>query len=339
MCSIVGAAGPIDKLPSRKKQEFHELLSCMFSMAEIRGRDAAGFWVWRGDHYVFEKRPGPAQDLIARSMRWKSLRFNPGQLYLLHTRAATDGDPNENINNHPHIGDFSVMVHNGCLWSHQQICHNYGLDTISSCDSETLLRLVEKFGGVKDGLKKAFKIAQGSSGTATIACAFIDRRNPDRIYLARNHGNPCYVYESKRFKATFFASKEEIAERAVELMYNKDVKVEDILGAPKNVTPFYLYELKADGTYSDKWLTSTTTTQSYVGRRHDWEEYADTDPFAVGKTQITGFQMDILGNLTEIVDFEETSKNEINESLDLPVMPSDVAEDLASFLTAQVEED
>ena len=107
MCSIVGAAGPIDKLSSKLKQEFHEFLSCLFSMAELRGRDAAGYWVWRGDHYVYEKRPIPAEDMIERSAQWKSLRYNPGSLYLLHTRAATDGDPNDNVNNHPHMGEHS----------------------------------------------------------------------------------------------------------------------------------------------------------------------------------------------------------------------------------------
>jgi len=344
MCSIAGAAGPIHKLSGKLRAEFHEFLSCLFTMAELRGRDAAGFWVWRGDHYVYEKRPIPAEDLIQRSPRWKGLRFNPGTLYLLHTRAATDGDPNENINNHPHMGDHSVMIHNGMVWSHQSIASQYSLDMKTDCDSEVLMRLAECVDDIKDGLKFMYNVCSDSTGTDSIATAFVDRRDPNRILLSRNSGNPCYIYPSERFGCTFFVSTEQIFEEALELLYG--TKSPKVIGAKSHdVKIGHLYELKEDGTWDSEFLVHPS---SYG--RHTVYNYDDDDDDTVQSSPAyikvllgsTGMSVDITGDMTPLVEEvddedipEDNSDLEFMESME---MPEEVQTELRNFLDQKIRE-
>jgi predicted glutamine amidotransferase len=319
-------------------------------MAEIRGRDAAGFWVWRDDHYVFEKRPIPAEDLIRRSPRWKSLRYHPGSLYLLHTRAATEGDPNDNVNNHPHIGKHSVMVHNGCIFNFESIVRDQNLSLGSDCDSEVLLRLAEAKESVEDGLKHMFQITHANTGTASIAVAVVDRRTPDRIFCTRNMGNPLYLVRSERFNCTFFVSTEQIFELALEMLYeSKDLKV--IGGTVETVSPHYLYELTADGKWSSKHLVSFYQQPSF-GYGHN-SEYDDDDVVLV-KHYVSGivdgvpYSIDISGNMTKLgeeepeedladLEFMEDDKEGMGfvQSME---MTEEIEDDLRAYLQEKMRE-
>lgn len=347
MCSIVGAAGQIADLPPKLRQEFHEFLSCLFTMAELRGRDAAGFWVWRGDHYVYEKRPIPAEDLIQRSPRWKSLRFNPGSLYLLHTRAATDGDPNENVNNHPHIGEHGVMVHNGCVWNHESIVHAESLDMKSECDSEVLLRLTEARDDAADGLENMFLRVDEHTSTASIAVAFVDRRNPDRIYLARNSGNPCYLYRSERFNCTFFVSTEQIFDMAIEWLYG--VKTPKVIGAKSDcLLTHELYELLEDGTSQHRHLVTLPTKyggyhRGVYGGQYNYDDDDDDvearhyarvllnrSPYSVS---VTG-EMEPLGEAADEEEYEEDNAD--LEFMEAMTMPDDVEDRLRAYIAEKM---
>jgi len=344
MCTIAGAAGPINKLPTKLKTEFHEFLSCLFTMSELRGRDAAGFWVWRKDHYVYEKRPTPAEDLIQRSPRWKGLRFNPGSLYLLHTRAATDGDPNDNVNNHPHMGEHSVMIHNGMIWGHEAIATQYGLDMKTDCDSEVLLRLAEIMDDIKEGLKFMYETAGDSHGTDSIATAFVDRRDPTRILLSRNSGCPCYIYKSKRFGCTFFVSTEDIFERALEMLYK--TKSPKIIGAKsENVDTNWLYSLYDDGSVNKEFLVKPSSYYS----RPATADYDDNDTVVEAKeyAQVLlgsrGLILDVTGSMKSPVEYQEEEEIDLGYDDDLEFMesvemPKNIELHLRNFLDAKIVE-
>lgn len=348
MCSIVGAAGPIEQLSPKLKQEFHEFLSCLFTMAELRGRDAAGYWVWRGNHYVFEKRPIPAEDLIQRSAQWKSLRYNPGSLYLLHTRAATDGDPNDNINNHPHMGEHSVMIHNGMIWSHDTIAHVESLSMKSECDSEVLLRLAEARDDIVEGLQYMYETTHQASGNASIAVAFVDRRDPTQILLSRNSGNPCYVYRSERFNCTFFASTDTIFERALEMLYG--VKTPHTIEAKaENVSTYDLYRLDgATGTYEKEELVRLSHGvyggSGYYSQADDWEEDWDDDEEETHYTEVLfnnramsvslDGDMNLIAEKLQLEDDEEETKAFGEEPIP---MPDEVEQDLMRYLNQKLQ--
>jgi predicted glutamine amidotransferase len=346
MCTIAGCAGPIDKLSSKLRAEHHEFMSCLFTTSELRGRDAAGFWVWRGDHYVYEKRPTPAEDLIDRSPRWKGLRFNPGSLYLLHTRAATDGDPNENMNNHPHMGEHSVMIHNGMIWGHQAIAAQYGLNMKTDCDSEVLLRLAEAVPDLTEGLKFMYETADASGGTDSIATAFVDRRDPKRILLSRNSGNPCYTYYSTRFGCTFFVSTEDIFERALEMLYK--TKSPKVIGAKsESISTNWLYSLYDDGTVEKQFLVSPHRTYGHFGSFRNYGYESDEEDTIVEQKQYAlvmlggrTMSLDVLGNMEvlineddEDIELEKDEELELMESLE---MPQETESMLRGFLQAKL---
>jgi len=336
ICSIAGAAGPIHKLSKRLQAEFHEFLSCLFTMSELRGRDASGFWVWRNDHYIFEKRPTAAEDLIERSPRWKGLRYNPGSLYLIHTRAATDGDPNENSNNHPHIGEHSVMIHNGMIWGHNTIAIQHDLKMKTDCDSEVLLRLAESVEDIKDGLKLMYQVANDSNGTDSIATAFVDRRAPNKIYLSRNSGNPCHIYYSKRFGCTFFISTDIIFERALEMLYKtKNPKVIEAKGESIDVN--YLYELSEDGSYKKEFLVDAVTSRYSNNEFLDFEEdETEIDHYISGYFAGQMMSIALCGTMTVIETEEVDSDAEFTESIK---MPWDIEQNLREYIKLKVGEE
>lgn len=339
MCSIVGAAGPIHNLSNKLKAEFHEFLSCLFSMAEVRGRDASGFWVWRGDHYVYEKRPIPAENLIQRSPRWKSLRYHPGTLYLLHTRAATEGDPNENVNNHPHIGQHSVMVHNGCIFNYEAIMKAEGLELRSDCDSEVLLRLTETQDCIEEGLCHMFRTVHDHTLTASMAIAVVDRRQPNKILCTRNSSNPLYLYRCEKFNCTFFVSTEQIFEYALKLLY----KVDDpkVIGAKvQTVEPHWLYELLEDGTITSRHLI-TLPIKTYSSINNDNEEEIEIQPYITCLVNNIPYKIDVSGNMTSMAQIDEDDEvdyDELGSIEEVLEMPREIANELRAYLQTKVNQ-
>ena len=82
------------------------LARCLLSALVVRGRDASGAaWTADGDVW-FHKQPLPGPRYAP------SLPMDPTtQTAILHTRAATNGDPADNVNNHPHSLPGVTGVH------------------------------------------------------------------------------------------------------------------------------------------------------------------------------------------------------------------------------------
>jgi glucosamine 6-phosphate synthetase-like amidotransferase/phosphosugar isomerase protein len=337
MCTIVGAAG---KVPPKLQAEFHDFMSALFTTAEQRGRDASGFAVWRGDHLVSERRPIPAQDLIQRSNKWRGLIYNPGELYICHTRAATEGDPNDIVNNHPHFGRFMVMVHNGGIRTCDKIVRENKLSLTTDCDSEILLRLIEQKSNSHAGMKHLFEIMEkpGNGGGYAVAC--IDRRNPTEILLAREHTKPLYVFPCKKFNVTFFASTVAVFEDAVKYMYGTSAWRTSFVEKDEKVDVFHLYALKNDGTYTKEKIYESTS--SYGGWHGGSGPYYPTRNKSL-KRLVSGYSMriaapnekefdyDIRGNLTEIVATTGETGSENNIYGDIEVMPEKIEQRLVEF--------
>src|SRR5262249_33593856 len=60
-----------------------------------------------------------------------------------HCRFATQGSPDDNINNHPHPADGGWIVHNGQVHNYRELVGRLGLHPVSDCDSEVLGLLIE----------------------------------------------------------------------------------------------------------------------------------------------------------------------------------------------------
>src|SRR5215468_9084244 len=66
------------------------------------------------------------------------------RLLIGHCRYATQGDPRDNITNHPHPCDGGWFVHNGMIREYDSLLGRFGLNPVSECDSEVLGLLVEQ---------------------------------------------------------------------------------------------------------------------------------------------------------------------------------------------------
>jgi glucosamine 6-phosphate synthetase-like amidotransferase/phosphosugar isomerase protein len=322
--------------------EFHDFMSALFTTAEARGRDASGFAVWRGDHLISERRPIPAQDLVQRSNKWRSLIYNPGELYICHTRSATEGDPNDIVNNHPHFGRFMVMIHNGGVSSWRKIIKEEKISLDTDCDSEVLLRLMEQRASGKNGMKHLMTTMEKPGNNGGYAIAAIDRRKPSEILLGREHSKPLFVFPCKKFNVTFFASTLAVFEDAIKYMYGTSKWRSSLCEKEEKCDPFHLYILKKDGTYTKERLLETNyrTTTVYQGgySHHRADPKRLVDNCKMRCTIVGGkeFDFDIRGNLIEIVSVGE-SGSEDNIYGSVPEMPPKVERNLVEFCQGVTE--
>ena len=64
-----------------------------------------------------------------------------------HTRHATHGSVNDEINNHPHLyateNVVGAVTHNGVIFNHENIAKRNGVKMEGECDSEIIARLLE----------------------------------------------------------------------------------------------------------------------------------------------------------------------------------------------------
>jgi glucosamine 6-phosphate synthetase-like amidotransferase/phosphosugar isomerase protein len=229
----------------------------------------------------------------------------------MHARATTDGDPNRNINNHPHIGEHSVLVHNGMIWQHENIARSHNLKLKSDCDSEVLLRLAEQKESMTEGVEHMAKVIKQAPSTGSWAVAIVDRRNPSEVVVARNV-SPLVLYKCPRLKMTFFASTEDIFEKACSILYKE--KNPHKLGFEKMAVDVHrIYRLRSDGTVvADKAMTIEDTTYSQHHQHSQGHQSTDASfrrqpRHAYLYSDIFGFDVEIdpLGNIRGFADAEE----------------------------------
>lgn len=123
-----------------------------------RGGHAWGI-AWRTANGILRthKRPGyipPKAFQVAR---------NAG-IVIGHTRYATYGSPQDNINNHPHPSDGGWIMHNGTIRDVRYIQNEFPeIVPSSDCDSEVFAQLIEVMEGTRrQRIRKAVKMVNGS---------------------------------------------------------------------------------------------------------------------------------------------------------------------------------
>lgn len=107
---------------------------------EARGKDAAGFYLISGKDLVVGKSPGPARNLTGYFSD-EVINGVAVPFAVAHTRQATAGTPNQNVNNHPFETPRLVGVHNGVFGDHKLWEPLPGLR--GECDSEVLFRVLD----------------------------------------------------------------------------------------------------------------------------------------------------------------------------------------------------
>lgn len=192
MCGVFGfiADGRSDKGPNIKA------LKRMAVTTEARGRHAFGIaWLDQAGRLHAIKKPGKITDHLNLLDQCRGARVVVG-----HCRYATQGNPKNNANNHPHPADGGWLVHNGTVTNYKAIKSDREIDTMTECDSEILCRLIER------STKKSL-LARLVDATNTTAAnddvGLLGVWKPGRLVMVKR-GKPMQV--SKTRSGTYVAS-------------------------------------------------------------------------------------------------------------------------------------
>ena len=141
MCGIMGY------VRMKKNIDFAKLkrvLKCVHVASQERGTHSSGIAVQSRGYIKAFKSNVPAKKLVKRPLYNEYLQGI--ELFIGHTRWATHGSAAKNINNHPHWNKNMryVLVHNGTILD----LPPKEIDPMlkGECDSEILLRMIEKYG-------------------------------------------------------------------------------------------------------------------------------------------------------------------------------------------------
>ena len=209
MCGIVGYIG---------NKEKKEILLDGLSELEYRGYDSAGIAIIEDKHLRNFKAVGKLENLKNKTQEYKSEGFG---VSIGHTRWATHGKPTE-LNAHPHLGEYSFVVHNGIIENYQELKNRLqkeGVNFLSQTDTETIVHLFEYHYNKSQNSFEAFgqTIQELDGAYATL---LITEVAPDTIFFAKN-GSPMLIgFDGSEI---YFASSDTpIIGKAKEVYYLED---------------------------------------------------------------------------------------------------------------------
>lgn len=188
---------------------------------------------------------------MIRKEIWRKVgKINPN-LLLVHTRAASQGFPGANKNNHPFVNkDFSLgLIHNGRIpeYEYQALKDKY--EVVTDCDSEVLLRIIEssdndfnsdypEIGNRLEGIKGIFShINEGH-----MAVAIGEKKETNRhLWLFRNHFRPIWIVDLREYIGQiFFVSEPRIWQDAVKECSERNFK-QKLIEIPADQIWFFDY--------------------------------------------------------------------------------------------------
>lgn len=226
-----------------------KLARAMLTELQARGRDAAGAAWTEGGQVWWDKAPG-LPSLYAKRCPIGPLATNA----VLHSRAATDGDPRDNRNNHPFALPGVTGAHNGILLDWKHWFRDLGVEPESDCDSEAIFALLAYGTG-----RRVDRLAP-LKGDAAIAWIETDR--PNTLWLVRLVGRPMAVAQTLR-GSFLYASTRDILIRSAKAA---EVKLAVVWEMPEDmmfrVESGRIAERVPVPAERPKWRY----TQSYVGR-------------------------------------------------------------------------
>ena len=184
MCGITGVIIGKDANIKKVRRRFTALLK----LTESRGIDAAGAYVYNGNGEVFMAKNPVRASTFVQSRRYMGLMqtITKDTLHVVgHTRAATQGTPKDNTNNHPILDGNWIGVHNGVIYNDISLALAYG--TSAEVDSAVIFSMLNAETEDHPVGRKRFATLMGELD-GSFAVAATDLRS-DKLFLARNR-NP-----------------------------------------------------------------------------------------------------------------------------------------------------
>ena len=204
MCGIAGYS------LSTKEQVDTELLTMSLMLdIEHRGRDATGIaWYENGAVWYRKENVTAEQFIISGEHQTPDART-----VIIHTRAATQGRPEQNENNHPIITEHIAGVHNGIIMNDKAATRMLNLTRGAEVDSEVIFRILDN--------KTIDKVGTTLEGDAAIA--WLDSRDKkDTLHLAALGGRPLWFGTTANGSLLFASTLEavEVAAKCTKMELN-----------------------------------------------------------------------------------------------------------------------
>jgi hypothetical protein len=203
VCSLAGVIDPNDFLCANLKRK---LIRSLLIAGQVRGRDASGIAFLNGNDLRIIKAGKPAR-------RFRFYLPEKTKIVIAHNRAASQGSPRHNFNNHPlsgHAGDQTfTLCHNGVIWNDEQLRKQFSLPpTPIETDSFIACQLLEQYGKLDfESLKWIAETVKGS-----FSFTLLDDLN--NLYIIKGI-NPIELVLFEEIGVYVFASTEEILNRAL----------------------------------------------------------------------------------------------------------------------------
>jgi glucosamine 6-phosphate synthetase-like amidotransferase/phosphosugar isomerase protein len=218
MCGIAGFCLNKDE----KGIDAKEVSMAMLNQIVARGEDATGAaWVQydkkaKKSNIAVSKAPVPAYNFE----QYLSQMAPTTTRAILHTRWATKGSPQNNLNNHPIVSGRIVGVHNGVLRNDDAVFSHLRETRKAQVDSEAAFALLSRT------VHSPHEVLQSLQGRA--ALAWLDARDKRDLHLARVDGSPLAIGLTEK-GSLFFASTMPLlvnscADAGIDLKWCEDVE-------------------------------------------------------------------------------------------------------------------
>lgn len=213
LCGIAGfCLNPNETVNARR------LAASLLYGIETRGYDATGA-AWRKDDGTVEAQK---QAVPARKFIKDTLSVPRGaQDVILHTRFATQGSENNNLNNHPVRVGPVVGVHNGMISNDRQLFNRMGVADKRQGEVDTEAIFAAIFYGPQYPDGTAIRHLPGCDGPwdalaevrGSAAVAWLDERDePGRMHLGRTRQSPLYWAQTDYRSLVFASTMDAVAE-------------------------------------------------------------------------------------------------------------------------------
>lgn len=181
MCGVFAFVSRNGQGPSLKT------LKAIATATEARGPHAFGFsWIDSSGRLRCFKSAGRITDHLSLLTQAAEARLLIG-----HCRYATHGQPEHNINNHPHPSDGGWIVHNGVIRRYQQIIEDNAYTPVSDCDSELLALMIEDYAGTL--VERCIESVREAGPAPLVLLGLWN--HPQRLIAVRS-GNPLVIGET-----------------------------------------------------------------------------------------------------------------------------------------------
>lgn len=210
MCGIVGYIG---------KDEKKGLILSGLKELEYRGYDSAGLAVMKNEELSFFKAVGKLENLANKCESFTSSGFG---VAIGHTRWATHGKPTE-INAHPHLGQYSCVIHNGIIENYKELktkLESEGVSFLSQTDTEVIVQLFEFYAKDNEPFEAFKKVVSELKGA--FATLLVSKKAKNKVFFAKNAA-PLIVGKNKSGEFYFASSDTPLIGHCEEVFYLDDL--------------------------------------------------------------------------------------------------------------------